>query len=371
MQQSPTVLIIDDLATNRMILKGIFAKEGFEVLEAASGPEGRELALEYLPDLILLDIMMPVEDGFETCEVLKLDHRTAEIPVIFVSALADPNEKVRGFEIGAVDYITKPFHRAEVMARARLHMRLNKAHTVAVEEQNARLGRLREAQQAILVRPEECEAAGFAVSYRPVHETGGDFYDVVETSDDVFGYFVADISGHDLKASFSTPALKALIRQNAKSLFKPDETMKLLNRSMCSSMPEGQFLTACYAYLDRFRSKLTVVNAGHPPIVYLNRAGETETIGEPGDVMGVFPSVLLGVTERSVEVGERFFLYTDGLIERFGPKKKVWADGLMVLSGACRATREMPLEDAVEAIVNVLCEGDPPEDDLVLLGVEV
>jgi phosphoserine phosphatase RsbU/P len=372
MRHNPTVLIVDDSPLNIKILETIFVKEGFEVLKAENGPEGRALARTHSPELILLDIMMPGESGFETCTALKADLATTDIPIIFITALVDVEEKVKGFALGAVDYITKPFDRAEVLARARLHIRLWAAHTALIEKQSARLRQLREAQQAILVRPEDFPSARFAVCYKPFHEVGGDFYDVVENGDHIFGYFVADISGHDLGASFSTSALKALIGQNAGPLYTPEETMKIMNGVMSSVLPEGQFLTACYAQLNRLRSRMTIVNAGHPPAVFVSASGKAESIRASGDVMGVFPSVAFDVYERNISKGDRLFLCTDGLIERFGDKKKTWREGISALTEVCEETRGMPLEGAVRQIVDALCpNGDTPEDDLVLLGVEV
>ena len=259
-----------------------------------------------------------------------------------------------------------------MLARSRLHIKLWAAYAALIEEQSARLRQLREAQQAILVRPEDRPEARFAVYYKPFHEVGGDFYDVVENGDHIFGYFVADISGHDLGASFSTSALKVLIGQNASPLYTLEETMKMMNGVVSSVLPEGQFLTACYTQLNRLRSKLMVVNAGHPPALFVSSNGEAEIIRASGDVIGVFPSVTFDVYERTVSKGDRFFLCTDGLIERFGERKKTWKEGIGALTKACEETRGVPLEGAVRQIVDILCpDYDTPEDDLVLLGVEV
>ncbi|MDA3940712.1 MAG: response regulator, partial [Spirochaetia bacterium] len=175
----PEILIVDDVKTNLLILRTILGKEGFNVLEAQDGITAMELALNNIPDLILLDIMMPGEDGFETCSKLKADSLTASIPVIFISALSDIEKKVKGFELGAVDYITKPFESAEVLIRTKLHLRLSRARKNLIEDQRNRLKQLTKAQQDILVKPENLPKANFAVKYLPMLEAGGDFYDVI------------------------------------------------------------------------------------------------------------------------------------------------------------------------------------------------
>ena len=128
----PVILIVDDVKTNLLILKTILQKEGFHVMEAMNGASAREIALSQTPNLILLDIMMPGEDGFETCAMLKSNPVTAGIPVLFISALSDIDKKVKGFDVGAVDYITKPFENAEVLIRTKLHLRLSNAQKILI-----------------------------------------------------------------------------------------------------------------------------------------------------------------------------------------------------------------------------------------------
>ncbi|TWI68590.1 diguanylate cyclase (GGDEF)-like protein [Desulfobotulus alkaliphilus] len=137
---APKILIVDDEEVNRVILDILLSKKNFITLSAASGEECIQKAEEEAPDLILLDIMMPVMDGFRTCEILKANPRTREIPVIFLSTLADSRNKATGIEIGGVDYLSKPFDGAELMARLRLHLTLRsqkkqlRRHTEILEE---------------------------------------------------------------------------------------------------------------------------------------------------------------------------------------------------------------------------------------------
>ena len=367
--RTPTILVVDDAQLNVTVLESIFRKEGFRTLSALSGPRARELAREALPDLILLDVVMPEEDGFETCARLKRDERTASIPVIFLSADDDVSSKISGLTVGGVDYITKPFHAEEVLARARIHLRLREAMAYVIAQQRERLMQLALAQQAILVRPEMLPAARFAVSYRPALEAGGDFYDVFQISDAIYGYFVADISGHDLGASLITSALKVLLKQNSGPQFTAEETMKLLNSVMLTFLAEEQHLTASYVRLNRPRGRLTLVSAAHPPILLVSAAGEGRVFHAEGDVLGAFESVIFQPLQIPVTPGDRFFLYTDGLIEAFGGHRLQRDEGIGRLLQACVATRELPLEEAVATVVDRLFPGDTrPEDDVVLLA---
>ena len=123
-EQESVVLVIDDDPNNLAIMTELLEEFNFTILAAEDGESGVKRAAYSLPDLILLDIMMPGIDGYETCRRLKAQQSTRDIPVICMTALAETENKLRGFDAGAVDYITKPFQREEVLARVSVHLRL-------------------------------------------------------------------------------------------------------------------------------------------------------------------------------------------------------------------------------------------------------
>lgn len=121
-----TILVIDDSSTNLEVLYDTLSNAGYEVLVEMDGISGIEQVKNNPPDLILLDIMMPKIDGFETCRRLQVNPSTKDIPIIFITALAEAEDKVKGLNLGAVDYITKPFQQQEVLARIQLHLKLRR-----------------------------------------------------------------------------------------------------------------------------------------------------------------------------------------------------------------------------------------------------
>ncbi|MFW5683625.1 MAG: response regulator [Spirochaetota bacterium] len=121
-----SILLVDDNTNNLGVLYRYLDDEGFTVLVSQDGERALRLAREQKPDLILLDIMLPGMSWFETCEALKADASTQDIPVIFISALTDIQDKVRGFAAGGVDYITKPFQQEEVLARIHAHITIKR-----------------------------------------------------------------------------------------------------------------------------------------------------------------------------------------------------------------------------------------------------
>ena len=121
------VLIVDDNPLNLQVLGNTLRKNGYKLAAAKSGPEALDILQKKLPDLILLDIMMPEMDGYEVCKKLKEDENTKKIPVIFLTAKTDTDSIVRGFEAGSVDYGVKPFNPAELLARVKTQIKLKQA----------------------------------------------------------------------------------------------------------------------------------------------------------------------------------------------------------------------------------------------------
>lgn len=126
-RSKPLILMVDDVPKNLEVLGNILSREEYDLSVAINGLEALERIGEIKPDLILLDIMMPEIDGYEVCRQLQSVPETKEIPVIFLTALTETGDIVKGFHAGAVDYVTKPFNSAELLARVSTHLALKNA----------------------------------------------------------------------------------------------------------------------------------------------------------------------------------------------------------------------------------------------------
>ena len=166
--ESKTILIVDDMPSNLGVLTSHLEQQGYTAVVAQGGEEGVERAEFVRPDLILLDVMMPGVDGFEACRRLKTNPVTRDIPVIFMTALTDTTDKLTGFAVGAVDYVTKPLNGAEVLARIKTHLALYSLRR-RLAEQNERLQQeiaAREETQAALLRSNaELEQLAYVASH--------------------------------------------------------------------------------------------------------------------------------------------------------------------------------------------------------------
>lgn len=154
----PKILVVDDVAANLSLLSDALEPHGYNILAAPSGEVALKIVQRIIPDLILLDIMMPGMDGLETCRLLREQQRTCSIPVIFISAKDETESVVKGFRLGAVDYITKPFQTEEVLARVETHLKLHRL-TNALQQKNSELEeeiqRRRKAETALIAADEQ------------------------------------------------------------------------------------------------------------------------------------------------------------------------------------------------------------------------
>ncbi|HLO51711.1 MAG TPA: response regulator [Kamptonema sp.] len=160
--QPGTILVVDDNPTNIQVLFDVLSEMGYRVAIAKSGEAALQRLQSYHPDIILLDVMMPGIDGFETCQRIKSDPATYDIPVIFMTALSDSMDKVKGLSLGAVDYITKPIQHEEALARIRVHLQLRdsqKKLESRTTELSQALDSLKQAQ-VHLVQNEKMSALG-------------------------------------------------------------------------------------------------------------------------------------------------------------------------------------------------------------------
>lgn len=158
-QDTGSILIVDDQPTNLSMLSRSLQRNGMSVMVALSGQDAIRKVLYQKPQLILLDIQMPGIDGFETCNLLKQNSKTQDIPVIFMTASVDSQDKIKGLSVGGVDYITKPFEEEEVLARVRVHLKLSNL-TKTLEHKNLLLEELtKDLEQRVAQRTNQLSQA--------------------------------------------------------------------------------------------------------------------------------------------------------------------------------------------------------------------
>ncbi len=316
----PLVLIVDDDPTNIDLLVNTL-KDDYRLGIAKNGAKALAFAEKFLPDLILLDIMMPEMNGYEVCIRLKASSQTKDIPVIFLTAMTETGHKTRGFEVGALDYITKPFHAAEVQARVRTHVSLKEArdHEINIASK---------IQRTLLLGQPPSDIQGIQVAQMMIasQKVDGDFYDFFRLNKRCFDLVVGDVMGKGVPAALLAAAmtnrflrvLNELIRLADKNEFpEPEKIISSVHSGMVDQLESLEtFVTLCYARFDLVEYRFSFVDCGHMRTIYCHDdsnkccllAGVNMPLGFPKQD----PFKQISV---SFKPGDLFVFYSDGLTE--------------------------------------------------------
>jgi sigma-B regulation protein RsbU (phosphoserine phosphatase) len=317
-----TVLVVDDAPANIQIVNSIL-KDIYKIRVATSGAKALELARVIpRPDLILLDVMMPEMDGYEVCTRLKTDPDTQDIPVIFLTGQTEVEDETRGFDVGAVDYIHKPFSPAVVKARVQTHLTLRGIRqqlalqllTIQKELETARQIQLSILPSAI----PKIAGLDIAARYIPMTSVAGDFYDFIVVDDEHIGILLADVSGHGIPAALIASMLKIALSSQVNHASDPAKVLLGLNEALCGKF-EHHFVTATYVFLNMQERTLTYAGAGHPPLLLWGGSQAVRSVEENGLFLGKFTFATYTSVVLPLKPGDRILLYSDGIPETTSP----------------------------------------------------
>ena len=372
------ILIVDDTPINIGVISGAL-KNSFATKVATSGERALAIASgKEKPDLILLDVMMPEMDGYEVCRRLKANPDTRDIPVIFLTSQTEAEDETKGFEVGAVDYIHKPFSAAVVKARVRTHLMLREAHAQIARqlvEINTELEMARQIQLSILPSSTpKIAGLDIAARYIPMTSVAGDFYDFIVVDGSRIGILIADVSGHGLPAALIASMLQVALTAQARHASEPAKVLAGLNQALCGKF-QHNFVTAAYVYVDLEKSTISYAGAGHPPLLLWRKStGAASQLLENGLVMGQFDEAIYDSLEVPIEVGDRFVLYTDGILETNNPAKEEFGTArFMQFMETSNNLKAGPFADALLLELARWLEQPPGEghkDDISLLTVD-
>ncbi len=373
-----TILIVDDTPINIGVISGAL-KDSFATKVANSGEKALAIASgKDKPDLILLDILMPEMDGYEVCRRLKADPATRDIPVIFLTSQTDAEDETKGFEVGAVDYIHKPFSAAVVKARVRTHLMLREAHAQIARqlvEINTELEMARQIQLSILPSSTpKISGLDIVARYIPMTSVAGDFYDFIVVDEKHVGILIADVSGHGLPAALIASMLQVALTAQVRHASEPGKVLAGLNQALCGKF-QHNFVTAAYVYVDLEKNIVNYGGAGHPPLLLWRKStASSSQLLENGLVMGQFEEATYDSLQVPIEPGDRFFLYTDGILESANPAQEEF--GTERFMKFMESNNKLPAGPFADALLLELARwleqppGEGHKDDISLLAVD-
>jgi phosphoserine phosphatase RsbU/P len=382
---TPRILVVDDNDDNRYTLTLYLDLEGYTNIEVAhDGEEAIARLTDEDFDLVLLDVMMPKVDGYQVLTWLKDQPRLRGLPVIMISALNEMNSVVRCIELGAVDYLLKPFN--PVLLKARLGATLEKkrlrdqidAHLSRLE---AELDAARRLQMAMVPHSFPTPSAQFPIdlcaSMEPAREVGGDLYDFFMTGDGRLCFLVGDVSGKGMPAALFMARAKSLIRITADLMRAsdgrtagPGEIVSRVNRELCQDNSDMMFVTLFLAMLTPATGELEFCNAGHNA-PYALSAGDIRAIEDAkGMILGVSPEAAYPTGRLSLAPGEGMYVFTDGVTEANNAAEELFGEGRLeaILRGS-RASSSAEIMTSVADAVGGFVGNALPFDDITMLAI--
>jgi sigma-B regulation protein RsbU (phosphoserine phosphatase) len=370
------ILLVDDTKANLDILAAGL-KSDYKLNVALSGEAALDLVPRIRPDLILLDVMMPGLDGYEVCRRLRAHPETREVPIVFVSALDEIKNKARGFEVGANDYVTKPFDLLEVKARVNALLKA-KAYNDAVKAQIVgELRVAREIQMGMLPH----DFAGLARQYGvalggqllPAGEVGGDLLAAFGHGPDRLVLVLGDVSGKGIPAALFMVRTLSMLRLLARDVRAPEQILARLNDELAADNPSSMFVTLACAVYEPASRRLALASAGQPCPVLLRRSEPPRYLSDRlGTALGLEPGITFTRIELTLAPGDLLVFYTDGVTEAFDGRGECYGSARF-LSDLNRLANAGPegATAGVLARVQAFANGTPQSDDIAVLALQL
>jgi serine phosphatase RsbU (regulator of sigma subunit) len=384
----PKILIVDDEPYNVDYLEQELEELSYETVSATNGQEAIERVQSDSPDLILLDIMMPVMDGFKVLAILKDDPDTRNIPVIVISANTDLKSVVKGIELGAEDYLPKPFE--PTLLKARISSSLEKKRLRDLQERylqslERELEIGRQIQQSFL--PSELPTVDgweIAAYFKAAREVSGDFYDAFLLPDGSLLCVIGDVCDKGVGAALFMTLFRSLIRATATSnfswngknliIFEPAKQLQHIiaftnNYIFKTHNQTGMFATVFIGIINLSTNTLTYINCGHEPACWLREGYGITLLPPTGPMVGIIPEAKFTAEEILLENTDLILAFTDGVPDALNSENEFFGKDRLI--GLLKKGKKNPsslLEDIITHLQQFIGEAYP-FDDMTLLAV--
>ncbi|MGN0290696.1 MAG: SpoIIE family protein phosphatase [Lachnospiraceae bacterium] len=385
------ILLVDDNLTSLKQAAALL-KDHYKVSMVKSGKQALEFLEKFTPNLILLDIEMPEMDGFETISRIKNDERFKKIPVIFLTGNHDTATEMKGFEYGAVDFITKPFSQEVMFHRINLQIELFEYQVQlesVIEERTeellvakaekaritAELDVATKIQASMLPKNfEDFSNEGrlsICASMSPAREVGGDFYDFFKIDDDHVAFAIADVSGKGVPAALFMVIAKTLIKTKARNDLSPAKVLQEVNMEISETNEEDMFVTLFLGVLELSTGKFRCANAGHNPPIRIYPDGRVEYLElEKNFVLAGIQGMEFLENEFQLSPGERFLMYTDGVTEAMNERQEFFGEEQLIESIQSERAKGLRVEGLLKYLggrVKDFSAREEQADDITML----
>ena len=324
----PKILVIDDDAAIRVAVTKVLQYEGHEVVIATNGQEGIETAKQIQPALIICDWMMPTIDGLEVCRRVKADPNLATTFFILLTSRIAIEDRIKGLNTGADDFLSKPVDLGELQARVRAGLRLyqlNQDLQMQKQRLEAELAEAAAYVRSLLPLPISGKLS-IDAHFIPSSQLGGDCFDYFWLDDNHLVIYLLDVSGHGLGAALPSVLLLNSLRSQSLpevNFRYPDAVLTALNQTFQMSHQNEKFFTIWYGVYQPSQRRLTYASAGHPPAVLLSPADpaastaalEVQELRTPSLPIGMLEGLTFSSASVTVPQDSVLYIYSDGTYE--------------------------------------------------------
>jgi sigma-B regulation protein RsbU (phosphoserine phosphatase) len=380
------LLIVDDNEDNRYTLTRRLQREGYQNLtSAADGQQALDLLQSRPFDLVLLDVMMPGLNGYQVLERMRADSALRHIPVIMISAVDEIDSVIRCIELGAEDYLSKPFNPTLLRARVGASLEKKRLRDEIVEVLNQIEGELQAARQIQLsmvptefLVPTPDRPVEVYATLEPARRIGGDLYDFFWGEDGRMYFVVADVSDKGAPAALFMARTKTMIRLVATLYRLPDgapmephRIIEKVNEGLSLENQQGMFVTVFLGILDPATATLSFCNAGHNLPYLLSAADGVSVVdGARGKPLGIRPTFTYRTESFKLAPGDGLFVYTDGITEALNTANELFSDERLE-----EVLRSLATPSASEMVAGVMervrafAAGAVQADDIAAMGL--
>jgi phosphoserine phosphatase RsbU/P len=386
--ENQKILIVDDEPFNIDYLEQELEDSRFILITANNGQEAVELIKKEIPDLILLDIMMPIMDGFQVLAKIKADLITRDIPIIIISAMNDLESVVRGIKMGAEDFLPKPFEPTLLHARISASLekkRLRDLEKVYLKNLQREMEIGREIQSSFL--PAELpriDGWELAVFFKSAKEVAGDYYDAFLLPNGNLVWLVGDVCDKGVGAALFMTLFRSLIRataindlacqngemQSIDAHERLQQIVSFTNQYVSSTHADAKFSSLFIALVDLKTGILDYLNCGNEPPILVRNGKELAKLSPNGPVVGILPEAIYIPAKITLQKDDCIVAYTDGVTDALDEKNHSFSYELLLdtLSNAASSNASEILKLLVDRITTHVGRAEQ-FDDITLMVV--
>lgn len=367
-------LIVDDELTNRIILRSLLKKQGYETMEAENGQQAIEMYREYSPNMVFMDVMMPIMDGYEATRIIKREAGNLFVPVIFLTAMTDEEALQECIDAGGDDFLVKPYDKFLLQSKVQAMERI--AHlNQEVQGMYSLIHREQEIAEQVFVnavQKNNIDNPNIRSIISPASTFSGDMILSEYSPSRDIHFLLGDFTGHGLSSALGAMPVSEVFRAMTAKGFTPEEILTGINKKLRQFLPVGMFLGVHLISISHNLEKVMVFNAGMPELLVVD--GETNQIKQHVKSnslpLGIIDNINTGEIGQSIElnINDKLILYSDGLTEAWSEQEEEF--GLNRLEQSIQSAPQNGIFDCILGNLHEFCGGRLQSDDVTLIQID-